>query len=77
MKNEFFSQLRPILCEWESECGGNIIIMYVRGNMRPVETVPGMGCVIVKENNGLGEFQHDALQEFLNMSHCICSTTIC
>jgi hypothetical protein len=64
-KNEFFSQLRPILCVWEREFGGNIIIMYVRGNMRPVETVPGMWGVIVKENDGLGEFQHDALQEFL------------
>jgi hypothetical protein len=50
---------------WEREFGGNIIIMYVRGNMRPVETVPGMWGVIVKENDGLGEFQHDALQEFL------------
>jgi hypothetical protein len=64
-KNEFFSQLRPILCVWESEFGGNIIIiMYVRGNRRPVETVPGMRGVIVKENDGLGEFQHDTLQEF-------------
>jgi hypothetical protein len=75
-KNEFFSQLRPILCVWESELGGNIIIMYVRGNKRPVESVQGMGGVIVKENDGLGEFHHDTLQKFL-MSHCIHSTTMC
>jgi hypothetical protein len=62
---------------WESELGGNIIIMYVRGNKRPVESVQGMGeSIIVKENDGLGEFHHDTLQKFL-MSHCIHSTTMC
>jgi hypothetical protein len=33
--------------------------MYVRGKMRPVETVPGMGRGEIKENDGGGEFNYD------------------
>jgi hypothetical protein len=28
--------------------------MHVKGNMRPAETIPGMGEGVIKENNGRG-----------------------
>jgi hypothetical protein len=28
--------------------------MYANGQMRPVETIPGMGVQVIKENNGGG-----------------------
>jgi hypothetical protein len=33
--------------------------MYVNGKMRPVETIPGMGRGLIKENGGGGEFKYD------------------
>jgi hypothetical protein len=34
--------------------------VYVNGNMRPVETIPGMGGGGgIKENNGGGELNYD------------------
>jgi hypothetical protein len=35
--------------------------MYENGKMRPVETIPGMGEVRIKENDGGGEFNCDIL----------------
>jgi hypothetical protein len=35
--------------------------MYVNGKMRPVETIPGMGGGVVKENDEGGEFHYDIL----------------
>jgi hypothetical protein len=32
------------------------VLMHVNGKMRPVETIPGMGGVVIKENDGEGEF---------------------
>jgi hypothetical protein len=34
------------------------VLMYEKGKMRPVETIPGMGGGI-KENDGGGEFYYD------------------
>jgi hypothetical protein len=28
--------------------------MYANGKMRPIETIPGMGVHVIKENNGSG-----------------------
>jgi hypothetical protein len=33
--------------------------MCVNGEMRPVETIPGMGVGRIKENDGGGEFKYD------------------
>jgi hypothetical protein len=33
--------------------------MYVKGKMRPVETIPGMVRGGIKENRGGGEFKYD------------------
>jgi hypothetical protein len=33
--------------------------MYVNGKMKPVETIPGMGGRVIKENDGGGEFNYD------------------
>jgi hypothetical protein len=33
--------------------------MYVNGKMIPVETIPGMGGQVIKENDGGGEFNCD------------------
>jgi hypothetical protein len=33
--------------------------MYVNGKMRPAETIPGIGGVGIKENDGRGEFKYD------------------
>jgi hypothetical protein len=33
--------------------------LYVNGKMRPVETIPGMGGGLIKENGGGGEFKYD------------------
>jgi hypothetical protein len=35
--------------------------MYVNGKMRPVETVPGMVGVGIKESDRGGEFNYDIL----------------
>jgi hypothetical protein len=35
--------------------------MYVKGKMRPVETIPGMGEGRIKENDGGGDFNYDIL----------------
>jgi hypothetical protein len=35
------------------------ILMYENGKMRLVETVPGMGVEIIKENDGGHEFNYD------------------
>jgi hypothetical protein len=35
--------------------------MYVNGNTRPVETIPGMEGGTIKENDGEGEFNYDIL----------------
>jgi hypothetical protein len=35
--------------------------MYVAGEMRPVESIPGMGGGGVKENDGGVEFNYDIL----------------
>jgi hypothetical protein len=39
--------------------------MYVTIKMRLVETMLGMRDVILEENDELGEFQNDQLQELL------------
>jgi hypothetical protein len=42
--------------------------MYVDGKMRPVETIPEMEGVEIKENDGRGDFKYDIfdiLQELL------------
>jgi hypothetical protein len=39
--------------------------MYVNGKMIPVETIPGMGEGEIKENDGVGEFNYDTLEELL------------
>jgi hypothetical protein len=42
--------------------------MYINGKLRPVETVPGMGGVRIKENGRGGELKYDIfdiLEEFL------------
>jgi hypothetical protein len=41
--------------------------MYENGKMRPVETVPGMGEVGIKENGGGGEFNYD-LRTLVNVT---------
>jgi hypothetical protein len=33
--------------------------MYIKGKLRPVETVPGMEGGGIKENGGGNEFKHD------------------
>jgi hypothetical protein len=35
--------------------------MHVNGKMRPVETIPGMGEGVIKENDGESEFNYDTL----------------
>jgi hypothetical protein len=35
--------------------------MYINGKKRPVETIPGIRGVGIKENNGRGEFNYDML----------------
>jgi hypothetical protein len=35
--------------------------MYVNENMRPAETIPGVGGRRIKENDGRGEFNYDIL----------------
>jgi hypothetical protein len=35
--------------------------IYVNGNMRPVETIPGIGGEEIKESDGGGEFNYDIL----------------
>jgi hypothetical protein len=35
--------------------------MYETGKMRPVETIPGMGRMVIKKNGGEGEFNYDIL----------------
>jgi hypothetical protein len=35
--------------------------MHENGEMRPAETIPGMGGDGIKENNGGGEFNYDLL----------------
>jgi hypothetical protein len=49
----------------EGECGGNIVYSYAHGKMRPEETIPGMTGGGVKENEGVGKFNRDILQELL------------
>jgi hypothetical protein len=39
--------------------------MYINGNTRHVENIPGSRHVIIKENDELSEFQHDISQELL------------
>jgi hypothetical protein len=41
------------------------VFMYVTIKMRPVESMPGMRDVVTEENDELGEFQNDQLQELL------------
>jgi hypothetical protein len=41
------------------------VFMYVTIKMRLVETMLGMRDVILEENDELGEFQNDQLQELL------------
>jgi hypothetical protein len=53
--------------------------MYEDRNMRPVETIPGIGGGMIKENDGVGKFNYDILQEhffivysFIHMYiHCL------
>jgi hypothetical protein len=33
--------------------------MYVSGKMRPLETIPGMGAVGIRENDGGDKFKYD------------------
>jgi hypothetical protein len=40
--------------------------MYIKGTMRPVETIPGMGGGGIKEN-GDGEFNYD-IRSFVNVT---------
>jgi hypothetical protein len=35
--------------------------MYESGEMKPVETIPGMGEGRIRENNGRHEFNYDIL----------------
>jgi hypothetical protein len=35
--------------------------MYVKGKMRLVEIIPGLGRRGIKENDGRGEFKYDIL----------------
>jgi hypothetical protein len=37
------------------------ILMYISGNMRPVETISERMGVIIKEKDEVGEFQNDRL----------------
>jgi hypothetical protein len=38
------------------------VYMYVKGKMRPVETISGMGVGVgIKENDGKGEFNYGIL----------------
>jgi hypothetical protein len=35
--------------------------MYVKGKMRPIETIPGMGGGRIKKNEGGSKFNYDML----------------
>jgi hypothetical protein len=37
------------------------VFMNVNGKMRPVETIPRIREVVIKENDGGGEFNYDIL----------------
>jgi hypothetical protein len=37
------------------------VLIYENRNMRPVETIPGMGAGGIKENDGGSEFNYDIL----------------
>jgi hypothetical protein len=51
--------------------------MYEDRNMRPVETIPGIGGGMIKENDGVGKFNYDILQEhFLLFIHLFICTYI-
>jgi hypothetical protein len=39
--------------------------MYINGNTRHVENIPGSRHVIIKVNDELGEFQHDTSEELV------------
>jgi hypothetical protein len=41
-----------------------------------VETIPGIGGGLIKENDGEGEFNDDILYELFKMSHSTPGTTI-
>jgi hypothetical protein len=38
-----------------------VVLMYINGKMRPVETVPGVEGRGIKENDGGSEFNYDTL----------------
>jgi hypothetical protein len=42
--------------------------VYVNGNMRPAETIPGWGKRRIKEKGGKGEFKYDVfdIRTFMN-----------
>jgi hypothetical protein len=49
------------------------VFMYVKGKMRPVETIPGMGGGRIKENDGGGEFKRIfryIITTFVNATMC-------
>jgi hypothetical protein len=35
--------------------------MYVNGKMRPVESIPGIGEVLIMQSDGRGELNYDVL----------------
>jgi hypothetical protein len=41
------------------------VLMFENGEMRLVEIIPGIGRRGVRENDGVGEFSYDVLQELL------------
>jgi hypothetical protein len=50
--------------------------MHVNGQMRPVETVPGMGGGEIKENGGGGKFNYDIFKNFGKCHNVPLSTII-
>jgi hypothetical protein len=42
--------------------------MWSNGKMRPVEIIPGMGEVGIKENSGGGKFNCDLCMNFVNVT---------
>jgi hypothetical protein len=44
--------------------------MYANGKMIPVENIPGMGAGEIRENNGVGKFKYDILEELFKLPQC-------